>query len=504
MFKINVLANLAGSGWIALLTIVATPFQIHLLGVEAYGLIGLIAILQIAFGTLDLGLSAAVTQSISSDTSKGRQASAPLINSAATAYWLMALVIAALLWLAAGWIALRWLNPQALDTATVLAAVRTIGLYVALRWPIAFYSGVLNGVQRMDVLNLIKAGAATLRIAVGILVIVVTRDVTMFLGWFAISAAVELLAFAIVTHKMVPALGFKPYFSLEAVRSVWRFSLTMAAIAVLSMLLTQLDRIFVSKLLSLQQFGYYTLAYTAAIGISLLQMSINNASLPAFAEAAAKGGAPALARRYTKVSELTAYALGLPCFVFVFFGQDILRIWVNSDAAAGAGLSLSMLAIGCFLNAVVSSAYFASVATRNATIPAMVNLVGILFYVPALYGLIASFGIVGAAAGWMLINAFYYVSLLPLVHRRVLKAPVSGWLWRCLLLPALIAIVSFGPLHGAANLMDNEAATWAALVLALFAYGLLSLLLMSSSLRDDLVAFGPFARVTSFARRSPR
>jgi hypothetical protein len=111
---------------------------------------------------------------------------------------------------------------------------------------------------------------------------------------------------------------------------------------------------------------------------------------------------------------------------------------------------------------------------------------------------------VGAAAGWVALNLYYVCSLLPLVHRRVLKAPVSTWLWRCLLLPALVAIVSFGTLRAAASLIANEAATWAALATALLAYGLLSLLLMSSSLRDELVAFGPFALVTSFARRALR
>ena len=56
MLRTNILANLIGNGWIALLTLVATPIQIHLLGVEAYGLVGLITVLQIVFATLDLGL----------------------------------------------------------------------------------------------------------------------------------------------------------------------------------------------------------------------------------------------------------------------------------------------------------------------------------------------------------------------------------------------------------------------------------------------------------------
>jgi O-antigen/teichoic acid export membrane protein len=504
LLRTNILANLAGSGWIAVLTLVATPVQIHLLGVEAFGLVGLIAILQIAFATLDLGLSASVTQSIAADGSEGRRASAPLINSAATLYWAMALGIGLLLWLTAGWIAARWLNPQALDHATVLAAVRTIGLYVAIRWPIAFYTGVLNGVQRMEVLNLLKAGAATLRIAVGIAVIVVTRDVVAFLAWFAVSAVVELIAFAIVTHRLVPALGFKPFFSLAAVRSVWRFSLTMAGIAVMAMLLTQMDRLFVSKLLSLGAFGYYSLAYTTAIGISLLQVSINTASLPAFSQAAAQGGQGELRQRYGMASELMAYVTALPCCALIVFGADILRIWVGDDAARGASAALALLAAGSFLNAAVSNAYIAAVATRAAAIPAWVNAVGILAYAPLLYWLTARAGTSGAASGWVLLNLYYLFSLLPLVHGRVLGAPLGGWLWRCLALPALVAIAAFVPLKAAAALAGSGITTWVALALAILAYGLLSLAAMSRNLRDGLLDFGPIGAVASLAWRRAR
>ena len=488
MLRTNIVANLIGSVWIAVLTVIATPIQIHYLGVEAYGLIGLIAILQVVFATLDLGLSAAVTQSIAADASEGRTTTSPLINSVATFYWLMAVIIAALLWPTGEFIAEHWLNAQSLDSATVLAAVRAIGLYIAIRWPVAFYVGALNGVQRMDVQNLLKAGAATLRIGIGIVVIVASRSVSGFLAWFAFSAALELLAYAIVSHRLVPALRFRPYFSLSAIRSIWRFSLTMAVIAILSMLITQLDRIVVSKLLSLTALGYYTLAYTAGIGLSLLQTSVNTASLPALAEAASQQ-LEAFALRYRIVSELMAYALAPASAALIFFGGDILRVWVGAHAAQGAGLPLTLIAVGSFLNATVSSAYIASVATRSAGIPAMVNAVAVLIYVPGLYLLISAYGIVGAAICWLLLNLYYLFSLLPAVHRHVVRAPLAGWLWRCLAVPSLLAIAIFMPLKFASELLANEPATWAALALALVIYALAGFRLMSSGLRAELAAY---------------
>lgn len=503
MLRTNILANLIGSGWIALLTLVATPIQIHLLGVEAFGLVGLITVLQIMFGTLDLGLSASVTQTIASDRSSGRQESAPLTNSVGSIYGLMALLIGGLLWLTAGWIATHWLKPQALDQQTVLTAVQAIGLYVAIRWPIAFYTGVLNGIQRMDILNLLKSGAATVRIVVGIMLILAWPSITLFLGWFAISALLELLAFGIATHRLAPELRLTFRISLPAIRSVWRFSATMAAIAALSMLITQMDRIFVSNMLSLEAFGYYSLAYTAGIAISLLQVSINNAALPALAEAASHSQNE-LATRYAKVSELTSFAVALPCFLLVFFGADILRVWVSEDAARGAGLTLTLLSIGFFINAAVSSAYLSAVATRQANIPATVNAIGALLYVPALYSLTKMFGAVGAASGWALLNLYYVLTLLPAVHRRILHVPLFSWLFHGFAAPILAGLLAVGTMKWIANSFDTPLVTWTAFALALPLYAALGYLLLSPSLKTALTRNGVLALLVPSSRTTPQ
>jgi len=54
--KANVAANLAGNAWIALLQVVCLPIYVHILGVEAYGLIGFFAAVQTLVRVLDFGL----------------------------------------------------------------------------------------------------------------------------------------------------------------------------------------------------------------------------------------------------------------------------------------------------------------------------------------------------------------------------------------------------------------------------------------------------------------
>src|SRR5437879_8665624 len=54
----NVVSNLASNGVVALMSLLFVPVYIHVLGIEAYGLIGFFASIQVVFALLDLGLGA--------------------------------------------------------------------------------------------------------------------------------------------------------------------------------------------------------------------------------------------------------------------------------------------------------------------------------------------------------------------------------------------------------------------------------------------------------------
>lgn len=482
----NIIANFFGGAWIAVLTVVITPLQVHILGIEAYGLVSLISVLQIALSALDLGLSATMTKVVSADRSEKFAASRELINSCATLYWGMALMIAVLLLFNSAWIAAHWLKASTIDAETVALGIQIIAVYLALRWPVSFYAGLINGLQRMDLLNLIRSGMASLRLAGGVIVILALPKLEAFLIWFAISAALELAAYAIVVRRLIPGLALRPYFSFVTVKRIWTFSAAMSLIALTSMLLTQLDRMILSKLLSLEALGYYSLAYNTAIGISLLQSAINTASFPAFSGAHSRAQTSELLMRYDKTSQLMGYVVAFPCFVLVFFGHDILRLWISTTAADGASFAMALLALGFFLNGMVSNAYLIAVACGRPYLPLKVNLVGLLLYVPGLYWLISETGINGAAACWTALNLYYLFTLFPLVQIGLLRQESGPWLKRNFFPFLLAGLVTFGSMKALATAVPYGWASWPALGAAAVTYALIGYMLLSAGLRADI------------------
>lgn len=484
--KSNIIFNFLGSAWLGILTLAVTPIQVHLLGVEAFGFVGLITILQVLLGSLDLGISATVTKVVSSDHSSRRSASADAVNTASSVYWVIALLIAVLLWLNSAKVALFWLSRTSLDPATVTLGIQIIAVYLGLRWPVAFYTGVIGGLQRMDALNIVKAGVQTLRLVGGVVVLFFVPDLVAFLVWFAISSAVELLVYAALTYRLLPTLRLLPYFSLASFKDIWKYSAAMNIIALTALVLSQADRLVVTKFLSLEALGYYSIAYNASIVISLVQSAINSATFPAYSHSFSSGQHTDLLSRYGKASQLMGFVVTLPCFALVFFGHEILRIWINARVADEAALPMAWLALGFFFNAMVSNAYMAAVSCGQPNLPLKINLLALVLYVPALYWLVQQYGISGAAAAYVGLNVYYVFTLLPVVQARVMKQGVGMWL-RANLLPFVLAGVgAFGSAKILALAVQPGWQMLAVLALGVALYATVAWFLLSDALRTDL------------------
>jgi O-antigen/teichoic acid export membrane protein len=427
MIRRNILANAVGGTATLLLNLLVTPFVLGILGPEAYGLLGLMTSLQIIFAVLDLGLSTTIVKEIASDTSHGRSATRGLVSTLAAVYWGIALTLGATLFLAADWIVYRWLHLQQLRPADAILGIRILALSVALRWPVSFYGGVITGAQELVRFNVVKVASTIVRLGFGLAVLLATRDFRTYLWWMAISALFEVVAYVGASMRLHPALRAWPTFEWSALRRVWQFSLSMNLIAILSIVFTQADRIVISHLRPLAELGYYSLAVSVVMSVSVIQGFITSAVLPAFAADFSAGLGVRLRERYAKATQALIYVVTLPVCIFVFFGFDVLQVWTTTEAAEHAALVLALFSVGFLFNASVSIAYTLAVATGHTRLPLRVNLVALVGYVPGLYLATARWGITGAAFAWVLLNAYFLLLLLPLVETRIVGSSVVQW-----------------------------------------------------------------------------
>ena len=447
LVKRNVLANLAGGALITVLTAIITPLQINILGLASFGIVSFISTLQIAFALFDLGLSSTIARELAIDSSLNKMKSAQLLRTASTIFWFIAIAIGALIASLSSEISQRWFSEQNVGIQNIEQSLQVIALFLALRWPVSLYTGVLIGLQRMDLLNAVKVVTVSVRLIGGVVVLLHWRTLNSFLIWTAISALIEVLSYWLICRWVHPTLPWRFGISFSDLQRVWRFSATMNGLAIMSILVGQADRLLISNNLTLKDLGSYSLAYNAAAIMPALISAISTAVLPSFTEAYGVASKVTLLHRIENASRFIMFAIGLVTGCLVFFGKQLLTLWVNPDAAAAAAVPLAWLAIGFFGSAATSNAYQLTVASGRAYFALRISVLTALPYFVVLYVLISLIGIAGAALAWLLLNLVYVLYLVPKVYKDILGEPVTPFLLQVLVPFGLLVFCTFGLAH---------------------------------------------------------
>ena len=439
----NTLANYLGRGWEAIMGLAFVPFYIRYLGMEAWGLVGFMAMMQAWLALLDMGLTPTLNREMARFTAGAHtpQTIRDLLRSLEWIYGGIAVVIMLAVGLAAPWIAGHWLSASALPQETVAQAIAIMGLVLAARMAEQVYRGAIQGLQHMVWLNGAQAALATLRWAgvAGVLIWVETSIGAFFL-WQGLVSVVSVLVLARQTYHYLPKAGRAARFDGKAVRTIRRFAGGMAAITLLALLLTQADKLLLSKLVPLAEFGLYTLATTVATALLLLVVPLANAVLPRFTELVVRADASALIGTYHSASQWAAVLLIPPALVMAAFAEPLLWAWTGNRALAQqAAPLLALLALGTMCNGFMHVPYMAQLAHGWTGLAARVNVVAVAIIIPAILWAVPRYGAIGAAWVWLALNTGYVLIGIHFMHRKILQGEQWQWYGRAVSLPLAVA-----------------------------------------------------------------
>jgi len=444
VLRTNILANYAGQIWMALMGVVFIPLYIRLLGMEAFGLVGLMLSIQALSMLFDLGMGGALNRELARRVHDARFAHTlgDLVRTFEWLVWPIALMIVGAVWLASGPLANHWLHPEQLSRAATAHAIAIMGLAVALQWPSGFYANGLSGLERQPVLNLINAGFATLRGA-GVLAVLywVSPTISAFMWWYAAMGACQSLVSAITLWRLLPLdLERRAVFRIAELRAAGRFAGGLVAIMVLSVMLTQLDRIVISAMLPLAELGYFSLAMSIAAGMGRVIQPMFNALYPRYSRLVSLGQQDSMANLYHLSNQCLAVVVAAVAAVLIIFGKDVLYLWTG-DAATAVKLAtpLSILIAGTALNGLMNLPYALQLAHGWTRLTIGSNLVAFALGLPFCIWAVGYHGITGAAYLWFAINLGFVAFGLPLMHRRLLRGELTRWYIRDILPPGVTA-----------------------------------------------------------------
>ena len=425
----NLVAGLGGSLWTAAVGLAVIPFYVRYLGVEGYGLIGFLATAQAVIQVFDFGLATTVNREIARATESGDLAQArSLLHTFAAIYWVVAGVIAAAIALLSPVVAAHWLHGDSLADDSLTGAVILMSLVIACRWPGQLYQGALMGAQRIVISSALNVAWVTLGSGGAVFVLAfVSPSVEAFLLWQAGVGLAYALAARAISWKVLGRERVR--YDPQQLARIWRFSAGVGGVAVVGIVLSQIDKLVLSKILGLSEYGLYMLAVAIAGTLYLFSTPFLNVVFPRFSVLVRSGDTVRLADAYRVSTRLLGAIIFPVAMLFSVFSKDLVQVWTGDPMLAlSVGSLLPMLAIGTALHGVMHVPYALQLAYGTTRLQLTICAVLLVAVVPLTIALAFAYGALGGAVAWLVLHALYLILGTWLTHRRLLKGLGPKWL----------------------------------------------------------------------------
>lgn len=442
----NIAANYLGRSYSIAANYLFIPFYVNILGVEAYGVIAFYAILLTLTSLADIGLSATFTRQAAREEDKRR-----LLNLLATIERILYLAIGAIamiFFVGAEIIAQYWLNSAGnLDSETIVWSCRIMALMLVPQLGISLYSAGLLGLQKQVLANLIQSLFITLRSGLVILLILWWPDLPMFFAWQLLIT----LIFAFVTRgAIIKAMGYPILtlgrFDYSMLKANMAFAGGMMWISSIAAINTQIDKMFVSKLFPLTEFGYYTLASTLAQIPIALVTPIAVAFYPFITELVAKGHVEKQYKSFETYGQWIVLLGAIGSFGIFFFAPEILALWLqNKNLPPNVAEITRLLAIGGLFLSFTTPLYYLALAHGQSRTIALLVTTTLVISVPFTILAVHLWGLLGVTYPWIFLNCSNFLLMIMFVARYHLGDHYSLVIIRTLTFPM---IFSFFPILG--------------------------------------------------------
>lgn len=449
--KRNILASYASQIYVTIIGIIMVPMYIKYMGAEAYGLVGFFAMLQAWFNLLDMGL----TPTMARETARFRGGATDalsyrrLVRALEGVFLIVALVGGIAMFFASGYIANDWLHASQLPISEVQTAVQLMAASIALRWMCGLYRGAISGSERLVWLGGFNSLIATARF-IGVLLVlkfIGTTPTIFFIYQFCV-AVLELVGLLFHAYRLLPVVpsGERLPWSWAPLKPVLKFSLTIAFTSSVWVLVTQTDKLILSKILPLAEYGYFTLAVLVASGVMVISGPVSAAILPRMAKLEAEGDHDSLIRIYRQSTQLVAVIAAAASVTAAFFAEPLVWAWTGNKIFAHQAAPILMLyAIGNGILAVTAFPYYMQYAKGDLRLHLIGNALFVVLQIPTTIWAASRYGGVGAGYIWLGVNIIYFAAWVPLVHSRFVPGLNKLWFVEDVLqIYVIVAITGYG------------------------------------------------------------
>jgi O-antigen/teichoic acid export membrane protein len=398
----NTILNFAGQIFPLIIGVVTIPLIIKGLGTERFGILALIWVVLGYFSLFDMGLGRATTKFVSELLGKKE------IDRLTTVVW-TSLLFNTLLGIIGGVVLAAITSPLAEHIFNIppslIGETKTTLYILSLCVPIVVIilglRGILEGLQRFDLVNAVKAPSSALIFLIPALVVPFgfgLKEIVILLLVFRMGSA---LAYFLFCVKSIPALKYSFSIEKKLLLSLLAFGGWVAVSNVIAPIVVYLDRFLIGAILTMDAVSYYSAPYEIVTRLWILPLSVVITLFPVFSsfketKKDETGNIYALSVKYLFL------LMGPLLLIIAIFAKDILQIWLGLNFAERSTQVLQILCLGVFINSLAHVPFTFIQGIGRPDLTAKFHLLETPVFAGMAWILIHKFGITGAALAWTL------------------------------------------------------------------------------------------------------
>lgn len=393
----NLLYSIAGSVLPMIVALVTVPIYLETIGEARFGVLAIIWLAAGFFGIFDLGLGRACAQRIASLRGDNRQV-ASVVHSALLTSLVFGALACLVIWpFAPGFIGLMTGDSGMPDHEWQGAAPWAVLLLPVIAVS-SVYSGILQGFERFLALNAIGVLGTVLYLVLPLLAATAYgAELPILVAAVLVARTTCLALLAVASRKSWRGQAMQGFSVVEAARLL-SFGGWVSVSSLISPLMVVLDRMLIALTSGPVAVTHYTVPFQVAQRTTVFSGAVANTLFPRFASATAEDERVMAQMGIKLVVLVTTPVMA----ALVLFASPLLEAWISADMAMHATLVAQLILLAFWVNGLAMIPFGRLQALGRPRRIAVIHALELLPYCACLYAALVSFGVVGAAAVFLL------------------------------------------------------------------------------------------------------
>ena len=270
----------------------------------------------------------------------------------------------------------------------------------------------------------------------------ISQSPSSYFEYQLVIGIIELLVIHQKVYKVVPKTDNFLMPSIKYLKIIMPFALGIAYTSGLWIVLTNIDKLLLSNILPLKEYGYFSLIAVVVSGMSALSGPIGTAVQPRLTSLLSQGKSEEMIALYKKATQFVSVIGFAVAGTVALFSTELLYAWTGDmEAALWAGNILFWYALGNGLLMVLAFQYYLQFAYGNLKYHIWGNtifgFVQIIVMIIAVY----SYGALGAGIAWFVLQAIFLSFWPGYIHSKFAKGIHTNWMLQDVLPMMLSSIV---------------------------------------------------------------